>query len=421
MRKLDLFFLIVVLILGACSTENQLDELSSTTSPISSKISIKEELEHADYVFETLNATTRGGHRTVSSIDYIEAKYNTRSVDTNDTLYYIINYGDNEGFAVLSANRDLGYIYAIGDEGHLFIKDSVENKGVAKFFRTLNDYIQFSSDSVTILPPPGVNLTDSLLKIKEYVSHKLPNTIQKWLGKRNEELYGKYAPPSISIAQVMAYFEKPTLWTSFWDTNKKRLLNWQTIKTYDICNLSSPKDLGVSAINNYIALVEESFSYSDYYQPEKKYFPGDIIKEIGEHFGYEIGQLYVPPIEPGGHIHSEPWISNASLWMDALRDGCLIICGDFHHGENLCSETITWVVDGFMRFRENSHQTLQKYDATTMFHCVWGQGGECNGYYAFQADGSNFIRDPIWLDNDELNDTPQNFETTLHYSFKPKE
>ena len=72
----------------------------------------------------------------------------TRSEDTPS--YYIVNYGNDEGYAVITTIPGMDQVQAISDKGSLHISDTISNKGLAAFFSNLDANISqlYASNAV---------------------------------------------------------------------------------------------------------------------------------------------------------------------------------------------------------------------------------------------------------------------------------
>lgn len=65
----------------------------------------------------------------------------TRSAG-NDTLLYVVNYADNNGFVVISANKNTEGLLAVTETGNYnpTISDYTENQGFATFMDMAKSY-----------------------------------------------------------------------------------------------------------------------------------------------------------------------------------------------------------------------------------------------------------------------------------------
>lgn len=90
----------------------------------------------------------------------------TRSsgTDSIDVRFYVINFKDNKGFALISADSRTTALYACSDRGNLDIEDAISNTGFGDFMADAVEYYKEEVRNYTpkrilpIVPSP----TDSL-------------------------------------------------------------------------------------------------------------------------------------------------------------------------------------------------------------------------------------------------------------------
>ncbi|MBD5231574.1 MAG: hypothetical protein HDS66_05435 [Bacteroidales bacterium] len=117
MKKLSVWLLCSLLLAG-CAHE-ELDLQQSVASPdYSVKISPEEAILRASLMIDKLDGTqTRlGGKRTVKDVKLLgnlTADRHTRSDNGADSLFYLINFEDEQGFALMSADRRTLPVYAL--------------------------------------------------------------------------------------------------------------------------------------------------------------------------------------------------------------------------------------------------------------------------------------------------------------------
>ena len=103
------------------------------------KISLKEALVLAEDMVGTLDScVTRASARNVKSIDNIKRRVATRS-NGNNSGYYLINYDDNQGFAIVSSYKCDNPVFAFSNEGNLNLSDTASNLGLAAYLNSLPD------------------------------------------------------------------------------------------------------------------------------------------------------------------------------------------------------------------------------------------------------------------------------------------
>lgn len=101
---------------------------------------------------------TRSWTRSVKEIEYVCRQESTRSIDcVSDTLAYVINYENNEGFAIISADNSVFPILAYSHDGNFSFENEI---AVDNFISKLEIYIDNNS---------GVNIRDP--KLKDYMEY----------------------------------------------------------------------------------------------------------------------------------------------------------------------------------------------------------------------------------------------------------
>jgi len=110
--------LICMLLLGACAKDATPPATAPTPKTLSFRVPEEEALRQLDNVLDILDTPTRGGKRTVKEI-FEHRSARTRSTDgsTPNSLLYIVNFDDDQGYAVLAADSRLEPVLALIDSG----------------------------------------------------------------------------------------------------------------------------------------------------------------------------------------------------------------------------------------------------------------------------------------------------------------
>lgn len=117
MKNLLFGLLLPALLIVGCTQDNLEMPVQQLPEKLPAKISLTEALAHADRLFTRIEGGTRS-LRSVKSVEYVGGGEATRGEEGKDPQYYLVNYENEGGFAVLSANRHLGTVLAIGEEGY---------------------------------------------------------------------------------------------------------------------------------------------------------------------------------------------------------------------------------------------------------------------------------------------------------------
>lgn len=129
-----LLFIACTLAVVSCTQSRFETPIQSGTSETAVYRSLEEGLEIADILFSNMDGETRSVARTVKSVETINQA--TRSSSPEST-FYIVNYDNNEGFALLSADKRLEAVFAIAEEGQMHLSDTISNKPLALYIRSI--------------------------------------------------------------------------------------------------------------------------------------------------------------------------------------------------------------------------------------------------------------------------------------------
>ena len=239
-RKLASAF-ILSLVLFSCTIEDDFvyQELY-TTVPELNKRTLTEALEiaqEATSLFGTQESRS-GDIRTIDTenIKYLCLNNNSRS-QSDDTLLYVINYADDNGFAVVSANPNTTGLIAVTEKGtYNPASEEINNNGGMAMFMNMakmyvsdpNNELQKSGSATVLEFVENVDTTDTYI---------FPKLATKW-GQSWPE--GRFCSNLLSgcvntaLAQIMAYFEHPIQMNVTYDNAEISVLNldWSEIKKY---------------------------------------------------------------------------------------------------------------------------------------------------------------------------------------------
>ena len=177
MKKTVLYFLILIFgqILLACTQESVLEPPENQKS---TRVSLENALMRADRLFERMGRSSTRSSK-VTSVEYYPTYASTRSADSSP-LYYVVNYGDDEGFAVLGADTRVDAVYALAEEGHLSMEDTVENVGLGIFFSMLPTNPNSFGQGLDTLPAPGMVVIPKPKDISYKEGPWLSRNVRNW-------------------------------------------------------------------------------------------------------------------------------------------------------------------------------------------------------------------------------------------------
>ena len=228
MRKF-LFFALVAIGMVACHAENE--TVSRTTlpeevgievadaSPMGATRSYEEALAIAEQSISLLESgdETRAQRRVIRGDGQCVTRATTRSGGVADTLFYIFNFENNEGFSVVAANRNVSPLIAVTEQGNYTYG---EPTGVEPFDDYMERATEYATRDIIIdlpdsLPAFPLNPTPQFRKdtvTREFERYG-PYLQTKW-GQTG--LYGEECPYGIAgcctaaVTQIMAYHNAPS-------------------------------------------------------------------------------------------------------------------------------------------------------------------------------------------------------------------
>lgn len=167
---------------------------------------------------------------------------NSSRYGTNDTVLYIVEYDDNQGFAIIAANREVEPILAVIDEGNYQDVASSGNEGFNQFVEMAYSYAKspgISAGNPTIKPWA----TADEYREKRTVIHEVrvePKTKNLKWGQHFPE--GNACPNGVCGCGVTAMFlslsciERPTsiVLTFQSDYNDATPIQWSKIKEHKL-------------------------------------------------------------------------------------------------------------------------------------------------------------------------------------------
>ena len=402
MKKKIMYLVAVALVLTACSSEEPITPQNQVNDAMGAnpyRVSLTDALKNADALLGELSEgeVTRSVERKVESVEYY-SRPGTRSLG-GDTLLYLVNYADDAGFALLSADSRLRPIYAISDEGSMSFSDTTYNKGLALFARgveaeitSLPNLPYIPVDSLILKPGFPVNpKVDSIRSVKDRVRPMLSMYQRNWdqdapFNKycfTDENLPAKVGCAAIAVAQIMAYHKCPEQYGEY-------TFDWDEINAGNIDMLA----MFLQILGNDSNL---KMSYGEAGTTQGSFASITRIVPTFENMGYSCLYDYLNFSE-----------ATACAMLKGTYDSqCvaspLLVTGSHPQGGH------AWVIDGFIQYQYTKVVVppITTFD-DILYHCVWGWGGSSNGYY-YWAKNQYFDNDLIEKDRYDSQETDWDF------------
>lgn len=351
----------------------------------------------------TENGISRGFGRVVDPrSEVVPIGKNLSRGSGGDALLYVVNYADDNGFAMVSAHKDAPEVLAVTEKGHFSSVDDIEIEGFELWLDETVGYL----DALSKLPIDSGGLEWSIDTMKPGIR---PKTVRDtvWIKKLKNQVSvvwgqgwdtivpdaceGLLCPNYIAgcsntaVAMVMSFLEKPTTIQLTYLTDAPFIdLNWTELKKY-------------LSLRDKVLQPNPSSSYPIRTNIAK------LLRELGN----RSNSSYKDPMSTGtnpsntlqtmkglGLISQSTYWKNGSgvdvyHWMYDKQSCIALVRGVESNGDGH-----QWICDGLQNYkiRERYYESYDggktwvlkdtSYSEEYFYvHYNWGWHGACNGYY----------------------------------------
>lgn len=388
MKKTFLFLLILATI-TACTSD---DSFKASTPSIHRARSVIEAQSIAKDSYEQIfgrNSRSENSKEITVSNTIILKGRPARST-APDTLLYIVNLGEDAGFAVISANAESEALLGISNRGNYDPNENEGNCNFELFLEKASDYAA-SGSAVTssiggpfgpLIPADSLGVdTVSHYNPEEIVVESLDPLIEFEWGTGYP--YGMYCTNgtascvAVSLGMIAAHFRDPeSCYVSNWGYT---IFDWGEISGHQSTGSGCAEINPNSAHVQIAKLIQEL---------DDRVLNGDILSSIMAFFG----DYYCPESDTIAESRIPSVLCLRDL--DSMERNHVVIAYAKSESENIYH---SWLIDGYKKIR--SVTTFWPYvtSTSTYFHCNWGCDGKCNGYFlagvydtsnSYQYDGS---------------------------------
>ena len=309
-----------------------------------------------------------------------------------DTLFYIVNFSNNGGYALVNANSPYKEIVAYVEDGNLTPDSVIDNPGYRHFLKGFavnqnrlmdSTYHPFPIDTNQVVKPdfPG----DPYVSIYEWrtVKTKKPLLMTQWgQGKPYNRFFkvnGKVPDIVVATSQIVAFHQYPA---SFEELS----LLWNFILAHRQPS-SFEEEVNIAKLVKKIGSIEMTCTDSLYHS---SYFFDDV-EDCFRQFGYDCSFNYYDLDSCVMDLNNSiPVLINGKDIPTAIR--------------------FSWVIDGYVKRQLYFLVTNQYYpDVKYYMHCNWGRDGKDNGYFLNEAlcpNNKSFINS-----SDDVTDTEGDLHT----------
>lgn len=367
----------------ACSDQEVLNiepKLSPQLRSVSTNRSYEEAFEIAQKSITILNNrnNTRAISRQIDTSDcpVITSSKKTRSAMMNDTLIYVFNFENNEGFALVSASKGTEGLLAITEKGHYMLGKESDNESFDYFIEKAKDYVMASK----IPPIEPIDTTISINVVKEQIDNIVgPYISVKWGQNDPEGVYfsnGIAGCTNTAMAQIMSYYCWPNNINLTYNGSGSYDLDWIAMNKHN--NFSSlENECNGRTTHTMVAKLCRQLGFLNSSQCFD-YFTNTQTERVGRStlvtLGYNVGN----------------WTSYTQSYVKRQLDQnhLLLMIGQLHQSE----AGHAWVVDGYRiigpieyvykKIGNGDWFIDEIYDKTTYYnHINWGFYGDNDGYF----------------------------------------
>ena len=341
--------------------------------------------------------------------------------DSIEVKFHVINFANNQGYVMVSADSRTTPVYAYSDEGNLNMNSNHEDSGFKSFLESAEEYycneirnnsnnkmlkVRFPDDPILPLPPDSditsyvvVELDGVRYYSTSYTEHHSisPFVESNWSQISPYNYYYPYIDDAdpycdgkasagcapVAMGQIAAYYEYPNNYLG-------ETITWDSLK-----------------------YLPEYYSVDNYSKTVAR-FLYKIAENIHSTFG-RVTTSTLSNVESGftglGYVYNGFVNFNSNLIYPSLIDRYPVLMkADNRYGNH---NGHLWIIDGYNRYITHIiyyemtfpyPKYLETVYGTTYYHCNWGNGYN-NGYFL-----QTFVFD---------NDTEYNLNMKMMYNIRP--
>lgn len=331
-------------------------------------VSLSAALDSASIMLSRIRGgKTRNGSE-VSDVEYLPAREYTENLKAVQG-FYLVNYGKDAGFALLSADDRRPSVLAISDEGSLHLQDTLENHALSSYLnRDIMSLELLKENNRRKATPIDTAIAPPLFPGRPYTVTFSEPIIPKKLGKFFQgSFFGKYCKTAdgkqaltgcvpLAVGTIMGYYKWPAKSGSY-------VFDWEYMNAYIFSGNGWPRLFEMLGRPEWLNVI---------YGTESTSAPGDYIYRVSRTFywwGYDDVDNYKFQLDK---VHSE------------LKAGRPVLCvGSSSKSGHM------WILDGGYMYHQEylgedrDGKTIIIKDDSYYLHCIWGWAGAGNGYYLY--------------------------------------
>lgn len=341
----------------------------------------------------------------------------SRSIEKNDTCLFIVNFGENKGYAIVAADSRVSPIFGVTDKGHYDPTSDSRNPGVEYYIGRTIDYL--NSEDVPKSPLGDIVISQPKVEVKEWEDSSflinIPQRVKHaWSPGIINEPFSDSTHPTLStlqnnptgyyfsknycgeavvaLAHTMLYFYYPSRIPATRHPKDYSAMeteafepSWGQIKLHGRYSLHSYSvyqctDLEIKRCHEQVAILCRALgnltSCESYGTQSKPIITTSIL------------DIYDAVKKLGFHI--QPWESFSDNVILSNSPAVLLVNGVLP--EDIAEFSHYWLIDGEKKFIARHHfatreagqpwkETITATYSKDLFHINWSQKGDGDGWY----------------------------------------
>lgn len=326
-------------------------------------LSVDDALVNARKAFKVMLGKEKSSTRADVDAEMFIPASKTRGTGESLYGYYVINYGNGDGFALVSADRRRVPVLALSDEGSMHLSDTTNIPGLSWY---LNDHLADMdvSGSISI---PSIPVDTTLHQFDPYINPVRTDycepLITGFMSRFHQQWpYNKYCPTingertlvgcgPLALGTIVGYYKYP-------NTIEGQLMNWNQM---------------------YQQIYHDSWSRLFEIMGRSQYLDANYGVDAT---GVNSASRFVKALERLGYS-DRAFISFSSYEMrkQLEKKRPVYVRGDCDAGGH------AYVADGGYQiyYRRATIDDPNHLQQDYYYHIIWGWGGSANGYYLYTS------------------------------------
>ncbi|MDE5645706.1 MAG: C10 family peptidase [Muribaculaceae bacterium] len=361
-RKNFLGVLACILVTSCTSYEEPTSSIESTLSKNNSDfVTLSEAMKDAEQVFSLVYESEKRSGLNIKDVQMLKSSTRSQN-DQNTHGYYIVNFENEGGFTILSADKRKPRVCAISNSGSIHLSDTLVNRGLSWYLNVgLSDLIYDPNPKDTIVHEQVIFETRKTTYSEPLMAGLLSNFHQSLpynkycIFSSGSSKVGLTGCLPLAAGAIMGYYKWPESYGGY-------KFNWDAMNAIPYEDGWSKLFFYLGQNQNFSVVYGEKFTGANPYR----------IPYVFNNFKYK---------------NTKYEVFSFKTVTDELKSGHPILCVGF---PNNSIDGHAWIIDGGYQLWSNQGAPVPPSTEPTILideylHCVWGYGGKANGYFLYNG------------------------------------